>query len=163
MASDGRTDAITLDEMGEAEIGQLTALMAQAFDADAPDRPGFDQHLLDCYHCSDFFVRFPPGCYDAEQYTVHVAGEPGGGAVIWHFTPFDAVLGLFFVAPGFQHHGVGRRVWDLIEARYPDVRHWTVAAPSWSPRTLYFYQRQCGFYASGRAGAYVTLAKDLEP
>lgn len=152
--------ALTLDAMDDGEVGVLTDLMAAAFDADAPAGPGFDRHLLDPYHRSDFFVRLPPGCCEAEQYTLHVAGAAGGGAVIWHFAAYDAVLGLYFVAPAYQHLGVGGAGWRLIEARYPDVHHWAVAAPRWSPATLTFYQCKCGFHPAGGSGPYLTLAKE---
>jgi GNAT superfamily N-acetyltransferase len=155
------TDAtITLDELGADEVDRLAVLMAAAFEADAPAGPGFDRHLLDCYHHSDFFVRLPAGCYQAEQYALHIHGTTGGGAVIWHFAAFDAVLGLYFVAPGLQGHGVGRVGWQLIEARYPEVHHWAVAAPRWSPATLRFYERQCGFHPAGGSGAYLSLEKE---
>jgi GNAT superfamily N-acetyltransferase len=150
---------LTVDAMGDDEVGLLTRLMAAAFDADAPAE--LDHHLLDCYHRSDFFVRLPPGCFEAETYTLHVEAAPAGGAVIWHFAAYDAVLGLYFIAPAFQHHGIGREGWRLIEARYPEVRHWAVAAPRWSPATLRFYERQCGFCPAGGQGPYLSLVKDL--
>lgn len=156
-------DWLTLDTMAAAEIALLTDLMAAAFDADAPATPDFDRHLLDCYHCSDFFLRFPHGCCEADHYTMHLAGEVAGGAVIWHFGAYDAVLGLYFVAPRYQQHGLGRRGWRLIEARHPEVRRWAVAAPRWSPATMRFYQRQCGFHPCGCSGAYLSLAKELPP
>lgn len=155
----GERLCVTVDSVGKGEVDLLTGLMAAAFDADAPE--GLDLHLLDCYHRSDFFVRLPPGCCEAEQYALHVGEAAAGGAVIWHFAAYDAVLGLYFVAPAFQHRGVGRAGWQLIEARYPEVRHWAVAAPRWSPATLRFYERQCGFCLAGGQGPYLSLVKDL--
>ncbi|NTU80814.1 MAG: GNAT family N-acetyltransferase [Chloroflexales bacterium] len=160
MTVSGQRPGITLDAMRDGEVDLLTILMARTFDADAPAGPDFDRHLLDCYHSSDFFVRFPPACLDVEQYTLHIAGEVGGAVVIWHFACCEAVLGLYFIVPDFQRLGVGRAGWGLVEARYPEVRHWAVAAPRWSPRTLRFYERQCGFHPECTTGAYVTLVKD---
>jgi GNAT superfamily N-acetyltransferase len=150
---------LSLDPIGAAEVGVLTGLMTAAFDADAPAGPGFDRHLLDLYHRDELFVRLPPGCHEAEQYTLHVGGAAAGAAVIWHFADYDAVLGLYFVAPVFQHHGVGRAGWALIEAHYPEVHHWAVAAPLWSPATIRFYERQCGFCTVGQSETYLSLTK----
>lgn len=160
MAIDDPRAQLTLDPMESGELGVLTALMAATFDADAPLAvANFDPHLLDPYHCADFFVRLPPGCAEADQYTLHLGGEVAGAAVVWHFAPGAAVLGLFFVAPAHQHHGHGRGGWELIQAHYPEVGHWAVAAPRWSPATVRFYQRQCGFRPAGGGAAYLSLEK----
>ena len=184
---------VTLDALDDGEVPLLAELMAAAFDADAPDVPGFDRGLLAPHHPPplllrpppgrraarppgvrgwgggllpppprrDFFVRLPPGCCEAERYALHVGGAPGGAAVVWHFAARDAVLGLFFVAPTFQGRGVGRAGWGLLEACYPDVRRWEVAAPGWAPTTVRFYERRCGFCrASAGGGAYVSLVKE---
>ena len=152
---------VTLDALDDGEVPLLAELMAAAFDADAPDVPGFDRGVLAPYHRRDFFVRLPPGCCEAERYALHVGGAPGGAAVVWHFAARDAVLGLFFVAPTFQGRGVGRAGWGLLEACYPDVRRWEVAAPGWAPTTVRFYERRCGFCrASAGGGAYVSLVKE---
>lgn len=150
---------LSLDPIGAAEVEALTGLMAAAFDADAPAGPGFDRHLLDLYHRDELFVRMPPCCQEAEHYTLHMGGATVGAAVIWHFAARDAVLGLYFVAPAFQHHGLGRAGWALIEARYPEVRYWAVAAPRWSPASIRFYEHQCGFSPAGQSESYLSLVK----
>jgi hypothetical protein len=155
---------ITLDPVHLDEVPLLTELMAAAFDADAPDDPAFDRQLLACYHNSDFFQRWPPGCIDTHPYVLRVGGKPGGAAVIWQYEASEAVLGLLFIALPFQGRGVGLRCWRMIEDLHLDADRWTVAAPAWSPATGRFYQHKCGFYHAGMSGPhYVCYAKDRHP
>lgn len=152
---------LTLAPIDDADVPLLTQLMAAAFDADAPKDAAFDQQLLACYHNSDFFQRWPPGCIDTFVYTLWLERTPVGAAVIWYYSPDDAVLGLFFIALPWQNQGLGLRCWQELEQLHADVRHWTVAAPLWSPATGRFYERQCGFQLAGMSGPYyVCYAKD---
>lgn len=157
---------MTLDDQGclvpmaREEIAHLTQLMGATFDADARAAGGVDSAWLRCYHCADFFEKWPPGCVDADHYTVWLDGRIAGAAVVWHYPEQLAVLGLLFVVPGRQRRGVGRWVWRTLEAAYPAARRWMVAAPTWSSRTQRFYERACGFGVAGGAGAYVSYLKE---
>lgn len=158
---------MNLDEQGclvpmaREEIPHLTRLMGATFDADARSAGGVDDAWLRCYHCADFFEQWPPGCIDADHYTVWADGRITGAAVVWHYPEQLAVLGLLFVVPGRQRRGLGGWIWRALEAAYPAPRRWMVAAPAWSRKTLRFYERVCGFAADGRAGAYVSYVKEL--
>jgi GNAT superfamily N-acetyltransferase len=152
---------LTLSLLNGAEVPLLTRMMAVAFDADAPADPAFDRQLLDCYHNSDFFYRWPPACLDTFAYTLHVDATPSGAAVVWQYDGCEAVLGLLFVALDFQGRGLGLNCWRQLEELHPETTRWTVAAPAWSPATGRFYERQCGFYNAGMSGPhYICYAKE---
>jgi GNAT superfamily N-acetyltransferase len=152
---------MTLDEQGSLapmareEVPHLTRLMAATFDADARAAGDVDSQWLQCYHCPDFFEKWPPGCVDADHYTVWVEGRISGAVVIWRYPEQVEVLGLLFVVPGRQRRGIGRRIWDALQALYPGPRRWMVAAPAWAPRSLRFYEQVCGFVERSRDEAYV--------
>jgi hypothetical protein len=141
------------------EIPALTALMAVTFDADAQACGMDDPEPLRCYHCDDLFERWPPGCLDADRYTLRVDGAIAGAAVIWSFPQDVAVLGLLFVAPACQGCGAGALIWRAVEAERPRARQWLVAAPAWSAKTRRFYEGVCGFTAHGCAGAYISYVR----
>lgn len=141
--------------MARHEVPHLTRLMAAAFDADARAAGDVDGQWLQCYHCSDFFEKWPPGCVDADHYTVWVEGRISGAVVIWRYPEQVEVLGLLFVVLGSQGRGVGRRIWAALQAQYPAARRWMVAAPAWAPRSLRFYEQVCGFVERSRDEAYV--------
>lgn len=156
-----RADAIRLTPMRAEEIDELTALMGAAFDADARVYGMADPEPLRCYHSSDLLQRWPPGCVDAERFTIWADGQIAGAAVVWGYPGEVAVLGLLFVCPARQGLGAGSQVWHALEERYPAARRWLVAAPGWSPRTQHFYEHACGFTACGCDGAYVSYRKEI--
>lgn len=146
--------------MAREEVPHLTRLMAAAFDADARAAGGVDSQWLQCYRSPDFFEKWPPGCVDADQFTVWVEGRISGAVVIWRYPEQVEVLGLLFVVPGRQRRGVGRRIWSALLAQYPAARRWMVAAPAWAPRSQRFYEQVCGFVARSRDEAYVHYVRD---
>lgn len=153
-------DELQLSLMHPADIPHLTRLMREAFDADVPPDASVSPELLDCYHNDDLFHKWPPGCLDAERYSVAIASVLAGAAVIWHY-PATAVLGLLFVAPAYQQRGIGTRIWRDLEARYAETARWLVSAPAWSGKTQRFYRQECGFQPVRQTGAYVVLEKAM--
>ena len=154
-----RGDELHLSLLHPADIPHLTRLMREAFDADVPADASVSPELLDCYHNDDLFHKWPPGCLDAERYSVAIAGVLAGAAVIWHYPAATAVLGLLFVAPAHQQRGIGTRIWRDLEARYDEAARWLVSAPAWSGKTQRFYRQACGFQFTRQTGAYVVLEK----
>lgn len=154
-------DELQLTLLDPSDIPYLTRLMAEAFDADVHPDTHVRPELLDCYHSDDLFHKWPPGCLDAERYSVAIAGDLAGAAVIWHYPGGVDVLGLLFVARSHQQNGVGTRIWAYLEARYAETTRWLVSAPAWSGKTQRFYRRGCGFRPIRHEGAYVVLEKEL--
>lgn len=46
-----------------------------------------------------------------------------------------------------QHcRGIGLKIWQAIEARYPDTEVWETETPDFSKRNVHFYVNKCGFH-----------------
>lgn len=82
----------------------------------------------------------------AEVFFVQENGETVGGfAVVIHPDTQRNSLDLLYIQP--QHHGkgLGRRVWQMIEARYPETKVWETHTPYFEKRNIHFYVNKCGF------------------
>ena len=56
-------------------------------------------------------------------------------------------LGCIFLDPALRGKGLGKQVWDKVEAMYPDVKTWRTETPLCSRRNLNFYINKLGFMA----------------
>lgn len=75
-------------------------------------------------------------------------GKRAGGAV----TAVDeesrrGTLLLLYVNPEAQNRGLGRALWQAIEARHPEVRAWETCTPYFDRRNIHFYINRLGFRA----------------
>jgi|GEM_PF-1375047 len=150
---------VQLRPLDPTDIPHLTRLMAATFDADVPSFDEVSPDLLQCYYTDDLFQKWPPGCIDAERFSVAVCDTLVGAVVIWHYPGDTSVLGLLFVTPEYQGYGIGAYVWRFLEDRYDETTRWLVAAPGWSRNTQRFYRYTCGFTPVRFEGAYVILEK----
>lgn len=154
-------EEVRLAPLDPADIPYLTRLMAATFDADVPSFEEVSPDLLQCYYTDDLFQKWPPGCIDAERFSVAVRDTLVGAVVIWHYPGDTSVLGLLFVAPEYQGYGIGAYIWRFLEERYDETARWLVAAPGWSSNTQRFYRYTCGFTPVRFEGAYVILEKAI--
>ena len=73
-------------------------------------------------------------------------GQLVGGAVVV-LEPEKGLghLDLLFVKHGAQSRGLGRWIWNQIEARYPEITVWETCTPYFERRNIHFYLNVCGF------------------
>ena len=73
---------------------------------------------------------------------------------MWQFDHDHNVLGLLFVDPAYQNHGIGRQAWQFLETSFPATKHWILLTPAWSEQNRHFYEQCCGFQAVGEEHGY---------
>ncbi|WP_367948889.1 GNAT family N-acetyltransferase [Microbacterium sp. NC79] len=82
----------------------------------------------------------------ADAWEVLDGGRVVGGAVVVVDGQGDrASLDLLFIDVGEHGRGIGVRVWNAIEAKYPDVEVWRTMTPCEDVRNIHFYVNKCGF------------------
>ena len=75
-------------------------------------------------------------------------GEMAGGAIV--VVDGDGKTGhldFLYVKHGVQSRGLGQRIWQAIEEKYPQVELWETVTPYFDKRNLHFYINRCGFAA----------------
>ena len=55
-------------------------------------------------------------------------------------------LDLLFTLTGKENSGIGIRVWEKIEAHYPEAKIWETHTPYFEKRNIHFYVNKCGFH-----------------
>lgn len=128
------------------DIPCATAIMKAAFDEDsalfrtrhdAP--PGYDDGS---------FLRENAIESGADSYCVLADGQLAGVVIVFSNPQLkENFLGCIFLDPALRGKNLGKQVWDMIEAMYPDVRTWRTETPLCSRRNLNFYINKLGFMA----------------
>lgn len=77
-------------------------------------------------------------------YRIVADGRKVGGAVV-HTFGSTGELDLLFVIPSEHTKGIGAMAWNLIEKKYPQVKHWETMTPYFEKRNIHFYINKCGF------------------
>ncbi len=152
---------LTFEEIAEADVPELTAVMTRAFDDDAQKHLGVERGGPPGYDNGDFFREwlFPyPQCIG---YKILHEGRIVGALMVWILPGGDNRLGALFVDPPYQDRGVGTRAWQFVEATYPDTRSWTLHTPVWATKNLYFYEAKCGFRKVETGEEFVVYRKDI--
>ena len=83
----------------------------------------------------------------AVAYEDFVDGQAIAGAIV----TIDVVtkhnhLDFLFVKYGTQSKGVGQKIWNAIEQKYPDTKVWETCTPYFEKRNIHFYVNRCGFH-----------------
>lgn len=82
----------------------------------------------------------------AVAYKAVLDGEIVGGAVVSINTETQHNhLELLYVKYGIQSKGIGKTIWNTIEALYPETRVWETCTPYFEKRNIHFYVNVCGF------------------
>jgi GNAT superfamily N-acetyltransferase len=136
---------LSFEEALEPDIPELTAVMARSFDNDSQKHLGKERGGPEGYDNGDFFRKWLFGYQETDGYKVLHEGRIIGGIVVWILPEGDNILGTVFVDPLFQDQGVGVRIWQYVESRYPSTRSWRLSTPSWATKNHYFYEKKCGF------------------
>lgn len=137
---------LAFEEITEADIPALTAVMTRAFDDDARSHLGLAHAGPDGYDNGEFFRRWLFGCSESQGRTIAAEGRIIGGYIVWIYANDHNLLGTIFVDPAYQNRGVAGRTWAFIEAQYPQAKSWTLSTPAWATKNHYFYETKCGFH-----------------
>ena len=78
---------------------------------------------------------------DASSYCVSL-----GGVILWIKEDNNNFLGNIFLDPLYENQGLGTKVWNMIEEKYPDAKTWNTETPVFSSRNHNFYVNKCGFH-----------------
>lgn len=95
-------------------------------------------------HNFDFWFQWLFGYDETVGYKVLRAGQLVGACIVWILADGHNVLGTIFVDPEAQDQGVGTRMWQFIEARYPAAKSWRLVTPRWATKNHHFYAAKCG-------------------
>ncbi|HEU5102335.1 MAG TPA: GNAT family N-acetyltransferase [Roseiflexaceae bacterium] len=136
---------LVFESITEADIPELMRVMTRAFDDDAQKHLGLERGGPPGYDSGDFFRQWLFGYDETDGYKVLSAGKIIAGVIVWILPEGHNVLGTIFVDPDAQDRGVGARVWQFIEARYPATKSWRLTTPRWATKNHHFYAIKCGF------------------
>lgn len=136
---------LLFEGISEADIPELTQVMTRAFDDDAQKHLGLERGGPPGYDNGDFFRQWLFGYDETVGYKVLRAGQIVGACIVWILPDGHNILGTIFVDPDAQDQGVGTRLWQFIEARYPETRSWRLVTPRWATKNHHFYAAKCGF------------------
>ena len=137
--------ALTFEEFTEDDIPELTGVMTRAFDDDARRHLRKERGGPPGYDNGDFFREWLVGDEETVGYKVISEDKAIGAIIVWLLEGGHNVLGAMFVDPAYQDRGVGTRMWEFVEASYPETKSWRLATPSWAFKNHYFYEVKCGF------------------
>ncbi len=129
--------SIKLAEPEDAEI--LTEISTPSFDSDAevgaPGKGG------------------PPGYDSVEHHRRAIQASWGeylkimhdekivGGTTVIKISDIHHEIVNVFIDPNFHRRGIGTQSFELIKARYPKVKKWTLDTPDWNTRTKAYYEK----------------------
>ena len=129
--------SIELAEPEDAEI--LTEISTRSFDSDAevgaPGKggpPGYDS--------VEHQRRAIQATWGEYLKIMHDEKIVGGTTVIKIADTHHEVVNVF-IDPNFHRMGFGTQSFELIKARYPKVKRWTLDTPDWNTRTNAYYEK----------------------
>lgn len=71
----------------------------------------------------------------------------GGAIVVVDEKSRKNHLDFLYVKNGMQGQGIGQKIWEALEKRYPDTLLWETCTPYFDQRNIHFYINCCGFHA----------------
>jgi ribosomal protein S18 acetylase RimI-like enzyme len=141
---------LRFEQITEADVPELTAVMTRAFDDDSQKHLGKDRGGPPGYDDGGFFEQWLFGYEQTVGYKILVAATNGGAAIagaviVWDMPDGNNYLGTIFVDPAYQDRGIGTRAWQYVEAMYPEAKSWQLGTPIWATKNHHFYEERCGF------------------
>jgi GNAT superfamily N-acetyltransferase len=136
---------LSFEEVTEDDIPELTGVMTRAFDDDAQKHLGLERGGPPGYDNGEFFREWLFAYEQSVGYKALSEGKVIGAIIVWILEGDHNILGTMFVDPDCQDRGVGTRMWQFIEATYPETKSWRLATPRWATKNHYFYEAKCGF------------------
>lgn len=140
-----QTLPLSLLEITEENIPQLTKVMTRAFDDDAQKHLGQERGGPEGYDDGGFFREWLFPYEQSVGYSILWEANIIGGIIVWILPEGHNILGTIFVDPDYQDRGVGTWTWRFIEATYPETKSWRLATPEWAIKNFHFYEAKCGF------------------
>ena len=121
------------------DLQDLTAVMKRAFDDDAirfnsqPEGggpPGYDT--------GEFYQKWVP---KAKGFKLLYQGQIAGAIIVFINKKDPSYLGNMNIDPKYQDLGLGTKLIQFIEEKYPTVTHWILETPEWATRNHHFYKK----------------------
>ena len=136
---------LSFGDMSEADIPELTRVMTRAFDDHPEKHLELERGGPEGYDNGDFFRKWLFGYQETVGYKAVSAGRVIGAITVWTLEGGDNVPGTVSVDRDYQDRGVHTRMWQFVEATYPETKSWRLATPRWATKNHYFYEAKCGF------------------
>jgi GNAT superfamily N-acetyltransferase len=152
---------LTFSAITAADLPALTDIMTRAFTAEYQPSAPHDADALAAYTTDTFFCSWLEGCSDIARYKILADDMLIGASVVWQFEDDHNVLGLLFVEPAYQNHGIGQQAWQFLASSFPATKRWTVRTPAWSCKNRHFYEQCCGFQLVSVEDGYVVYENVL--
>lgn len=160
---------LTFEPLTEEMIPTLAPIMKRAFDEDARIHLGEDDGGPPGYDDGSL-LRKNISSPNATAFQISLDGVPAGGFILFLDHPAKrGYLGVIFLDPACENRGLGTRVWNWVESKYPDIAVWELDTPAFSRRNHNFYVNKCGFHIvrienprDEREGMYC-LRKEIHP
>jgi hypothetical protein len=139
-------DNLAFVPLRENDIDNLTILMKRSFDRDAQIHLGKSEGGPPGYDNGGFLRKW--GLHpESTAFELFINDTLVGAIILWiNKETQENRLGLLFIDDKLQERGIGVRVWDKVEAMYPDTKIWFTETPSYSKRNHHFYVNKLGFH-----------------
>lgn len=84
---------------------------------------------------------------NAKSFRILADGKAVGGVIVAidQETQRNA-LELLYINPDCHSKGIGQKVWQLIEEKYPQTKVWETHTPYFETRNIHFYVNRLGFH-----------------
>lgn len=124
---------------------------AKQFKIDAQEafQKGFEEYFgkSDCQILPERDIENSLESQGAIAYKAVLEGTIVGGAVVvLDIERKHGSLDLLYVRPEIQGKSVGKRIWQEIERRHPEVKVWETFTPYFDKRNIHFYLNVCKFH-----------------
>ena len=84
---------------------------------------------------------------NAEAFRIIADGNGVGGVVVSiNKETQKNALELLYIIPDCHSKGIGQKVWQMIEEKYPETKIWETHTPYFETRNIHFYVNRCGFH-----------------
>jgi len=121
------------------DLPVLTTIMKDAFNDDAlrfnnksegDGPPGYDT--------GDFYRKWIP---QSQGFKILYKGKIAGAILVFPNSKGTSYLGNINIDPQYQNLGLGSKLIQFIEAKYPASKLWVLETPVWATRNHHFYQK----------------------
>ena len=130
-------EGLVFEKFTEDDIDKLTLIMKRAFDEDTRIHLGMESGGPPGYDNGDFMRKW----YLHEGVTSFTISKDGtliGAIALWINENKINYLGNVFVDTIFQDKGIGLKIWQFVEQKYPDTIKWQTDTPGFSTRNHVF-------------------------
>lgn len=84
---------------------------------------------------------------NAQAFRIVANGNDVGGVVVAiNKETQNNSLELLYINPDYHSKGIGQKVWQMIEEKYPETEIRETYTPYFETRNIHFYVNRCGFH-----------------